>query len=104
MKNVARLVCTYTSVPNISKVLNPLFLDDLRAQLGAAARVLKLSASMTWPAGFQYRTRVEEIKNRVWDLLAFLRRNVYHPDFHGSFSLKSVLPAFLPELTYPGIF
>jgi hypothetical protein len=26
----------YTSVPNILKVLNPLFLDDLRAQLGAA--------------------------------------------------------------------
>jgi hypothetical protein len=27
----------YTSVPNILKVLNPLFLDDLRAQLAAAA-------------------------------------------------------------------
>lgn len=27
----------YTSVPNILKVLNPLFLDDLRAQLNAAA-------------------------------------------------------------------
>ena len=27
----------YTSVPNILKVLNPLFLDDLRAQLGEAA-------------------------------------------------------------------
>lgn len=27
----------YTSVPNILKVLNPLFLDDLREQLGAAA-------------------------------------------------------------------
>ncbi|MBN0182590.1 class I SAM-dependent DNA methyltransferase, partial [Pseudomonas aeruginosa] len=26
----------YTSVPNILKVLNPLFLDDLRAQLVAA--------------------------------------------------------------------
>ena len=26
----------YTSVPNILKVLNPLFLDDLRAQLEAA--------------------------------------------------------------------
>src|SRR5580658_4345602 len=27
----------YTSVPNILKVLNPLFLDDLRARLGEAA-------------------------------------------------------------------
>jgi predicted RecB family nuclease len=48
----------------------------------------------------QYRTRVDEIKSRVWDLLPFVRRNVYHPHFRGSFSLKSVLPAFLPELTY----
>ena len=28
----------YTSVPNILKVLNPLFLDDLRAQLGGGGR------------------------------------------------------------------
>lgn len=48
----------------------------------------------------EYRARVDEIKSRVWDLLPFVRRNVYHPDFRGSFSLKSVLPAFLPELTY----
>jgi hypothetical protein len=48
----------------------------------------------------EYRARVDEIKSRVWDLLPFVRRNVYHPDFGGSFSLKSVLPAFLPELTY----
>jgi hypothetical protein len=48
----------------------------------------------------EYQTRVDEIKSRVWDLLPFVRRNVYHPDFQGSFSLKSVLPAFLPELTY----
>jgi hypothetical protein len=30
---VARSACTnYTSVPNILKVLNPLFLDELRAK------------------------------------------------------------------------
>jgi hypothetical protein len=28
---------------------------------------------------------------------------VYHPDFHGSFSLKSVLPALVPDLTYEGL-
>ncbi len=49
------------------------------------------------------RTRVDELKSRVWDLLPFVRRNVYHPDFRGSFSLKSVLPAFLPGLTYEGM-
>lgn len=40
----------YTSVPNILKVLNPLFLDDLRAQLGAAgdnkAKLLNLRKRM----------------------------------------------------------
>jgi hypothetical protein len=51
----------------------------------------------------EYQARVDEIKSRIWDLLPFVRRNVYHPDFQGSFSLKSVLPAFLPELTYKGM-
>ena len=51
----------------------------------------------------EYRARVEEMKGRVWDLLPFVRRNVYHPDFRGSFSLKSVLPALLPELSYEGM-
>ena len=41
----------YTSVPNILKVLNPLFLDELRAQLGAAsdnkAKLLNLRKRMT---------------------------------------------------------
>lgn len=32
-----------------------------------------------------------------------MKRNVYHPGFRGSFSLKSVLPALLPELTYEGM-
>jgi hypothetical protein len=51
----------------------------------------------------QYRARVDEIKSRMWDFLPFVRRNVYHPAFRGSFSLKSVLPALLPELTYEGM-
>ena len=29
-----------------------------------------------------------------------IRDYVYHPEFHGSFSLKFVLPALVPELTY----
>jgi Domain of unknown function(DUF2779) len=51
----------------------------------------------------EYRPRVEEMKSRIWDLLPFVRRNVYNPDFKGSFSLKSVLPAFLPNLSYKGM-
>ena len=33
-------------------------------------------------------------------MLPVIRNNVYHPDFQGSFSLKFVLPALVPELTY----
>ena len=29
-----------------------------------------------------------------------MRRNVYHPSFEGSFSLKSVLPALVPKMSY----
>lgn len=32
-----------------------------------------------------------------------IRRNVYQLAFRGSFSLKSVLPALLPEMTYEGM-
>jgi hypothetical protein len=37
---------------------------------------------------------------RTEDLLPVVRNHVYHPDFHGSFSLKKVLPALVPELSY----
>ena len=32
-----------------------------------------------------------------------VRQHVYHPAFAGSFSLKSVLPALVPDLTYDGM-
>ncbi len=41
-----------------------------------------------------------DIAGRLVDLLPIVRENVYHPDFAGSFSLKSVLPALVPHLTY----
>lgn len=40
---------------------------------------------------------LEAIKARLWDLLPVVRQHYYHPDFHGSFSIKAVLPALLPE-------
>jgi predicted RecB family nuclease len=48
----------------------------------------------------KYEPTIEAIKGKMWDLLDAVRRHVYHPAFAGSFSLKSVLPAFLPEMTY----
>lgn len=40
------------------------------------------------------------VLSRLWDLLPVIREHYYHPDFNGSFSLKSVLPALVPSLDY----
>jgi predicted RecB family nuclease len=37
---------------------------------------------------------------KLVDLLPVVRNNLYHPKFGGSFSLKSVLPALVPDLSY----
>jgi hypothetical protein len=39
----------------------------------------------------------------LWDLLPAVRRHVYHPEFEGSFSLKSVLPALVPGMSYKSL-
>jgi hypothetical protein len=40
---------------------------------------------------------------RIKDLHQIIRRHYYHPGFHGSFSLKSVLPAILPKMSYANL-
>ena len=40
------------------------------------------------------------IEARLFDLLALVRRTVYHPAFAGSFSLKRVAPALVPGIGY----
>jgi hypothetical protein len=44
--------------------------------------------------------RLDAIRERVEDLLPIVRENVYDPAFGGSFSLKSVVPALVPHVTY----
>ena len=46
------------------------------------------------------RAELIELENKLIDLLPVLRDHVYHPDFHGSFSIKKVLTPLVPELTY----
>jgi hypothetical protein len=41
--------------------------------------------------------------NRIVDLEAILRKNFYHPDFHGSTSIKKTLPTLVPEMSYEGL-
>jgi hypothetical protein len=43
---------------------------------------------------------LERVRKRIVDLLPLIRDHVYDPEFHGSFSLKSVLPALVPGLGY----
>jgi predicted RecB family nuclease len=50
-----------------------------------------------------YTDRIRGIQRRLWDLLPVVRNHVYHPAFGGSFSLKAVLPALVPEMTYEGM-
>lgn len=45
-------------------------------------------------------TELGEMELKLLDLLPAVRNHVYHPQFGGSFSLKAVLPALVPELNY----
>ena len=38
--------------------------------------------------------------DRLFDLLDIIRTHYYHPNFHGSYSIKAVLPALVPDMTY----
>lgn len=60
----------------------------------------RLSELAAWP---EFAGRVGKIQRRLWDLLPIVRNHVYHPQFAGSYSLKSVLPALIPNMTYEGM-
>jgi hypothetical protein len=48
----------------------------------------------------EFASAMESIIGRVVDLLPIARSRYYHPSQHGSWSIKSVLPAVIPELSY----
>jgi len=45
-------------------------------------------------------SRLGEVEEKIVDLLPIVRNHVYHPDFRGSFGLKSVAPCLVPGLDY----
>jgi Domain of unknown function(DUF2779) len=51
----------------------------------------------------EFAGRITNIRGRMWDLLPVMRKHVYHPAFAGSYSLKSVLPALIPDMSYAGM-
>lgn len=51
----------------------------------------------------EFAVRISNIQARLWDLLPLIRNHVYDPAFVASYSLKAVLPALVPEMTYDGM-
>jgi predicted RecB family nuclease len=51
----------------------------------------------------QYKDEIENIQDRLWDPLPVIRAHVHDLAFRGSYSLKSVLPALVPGMTYEGM-
>lgn len=47
--------------------------------------------------------RLRQINSRVFDLYQLVFDHVYDPEFGGSFSIKKVLPALVPHLSYKGM-
>ncbi|MCB1079668.1 MAG: DUF2779 domain-containing protein, partial [Verrucomicrobiae bacterium] len=47
-----------------------------------------------------HATGLERIIDRLVDLLPIARNRYYHPDQHGSWSIKAVLPCLVPDLSY----
>jgi hypothetical protein len=51
----------------------------------------------------RYNQQLTAITDRFKDLYAIIKRNFYQPKFYGSFSLKSVLPALVPDMSYESL-
>ena len=86
------------------------FIDSLCQALGKRGQIVVYNAGFESQrleelAGWlpAYGERIKRIRQRLWDLLPFVKRHVYHPHFNGSFSIKAVLPALVPELSYEGM-
>jgi predicted RecB family nuclease len=82
------------------------FITSLCGALGKSGSIVvyaafesqRLSELATWLP--EFAERIKAIQCRLWDLLPVVRNHVYHPAFAGSYSLKAVLPALVPQLTY----
>jgi len=86
------------------------FITSLCAVMGKSGSIVvynatfesqRLSELAAWLP--EFAERIKNIQGRLWDLLPVVRKHVYHPKFGGSFSLKDVLPALVPDMTYEGM-
>jgi hypothetical protein len=52
----------------------------------------------------EYRKRLNDIVDNLVDLMEpFRRRDIYHWEMDGSYSLKAVLPVLVPDMSYKGL-
>ena len=85
------------------------FIASLCPVLGRSGSILvysafesqRLSELAAWLP--EFAGRIKKIQRRLWDLLPVVRSHVYHPKFAGSYSIKNVLPALVPGMTYEGM-
>jgi predicted RecB family nuclease len=85
------------------------FIASLCPVLGKSGSILvysafesqRLSELAAWLP--EFAGRVKKIQRRLWDLLPVVRNHVYHPEFAGSYSIKNVLPALVPSMSYKGM-
>jgi predicted RecB family nuclease len=85
------------------------FITSLCSALGKSGSIVvysafesqRLSELAAWLP--EFAGRIKKIQRRLWDLLPVVRNHVYHPKFAGSYSIKNVLPALAPGMTYEGM-
>jgi hypothetical protein len=87
------------------------FIERLIADLGSVGSILvynksyEISILSHIASDFpKYRVEIREIINRIVDLMIpFERKYLYKPEMNGSHSIKYVLPALVPELSYSSL-
>jgi hypothetical protein len=87
----------------------PQFVSSLCAALGESGSIIVYSPFESQRLGDlaallpEFADRIESIRSRLFDLLPVIRNCVYHPEFAGSYSIKNVLPALVPDMSYEGM-
>ncbi len=51
----------------------------------------------------RFEKQLQAVSGRFKDLQEIIKQHYYHPKFYGSFSIKNVLPALLPEMDYKSL-
>jgi len=85
------------------------FISSLCSALGDSGSIIvyssfehqRLSDLAAWLP--EYAERINAIQARLFDMLPVVRDHTYHPAYAGSYSIKSVLPALVPDMTYEGM-